>query len=84
MHSSISIANEYVSECVVAGILLFSMSSGAENLTMSPDVTVFVVMFSLMSSEIFAIPKSQICGSPLPARGQSLFCESDTNVELTS
>jgi len=64
IHSSISIANEYVSECVVADILLFSMSSGAAYLTISPDVTVFDVKFSLISSEIVAIPKSQICGSP--------------------
>ena len=84
MHSSISIANEYVSECVVAEILLFSMSSGAEYLTISPDATVFEVRFSLTSSEIFAIPKSQICGSPLPVRGQLLFCEPDVNMELTS
>ena len=64
-HSSISIANEYVSECVVAGTLLFSISSGAEYLTTSPDDIVFEVAFSFISSEILAIPKSQICASPL-------------------
>ena len=70
MHSSTSIAYEYVSECVVAETLLFSMSSGAEYLTTSPDDTVFEVAFSLISSEILAIPKSQICGSPLLVCGQ--------------
>jgi hypothetical protein len=84
MHSSISIANEYVSEYVVADILLFSMSSGAEYLTISPDVTVFEVKFSLISSEILAIPKSQICASPLSVHGQPLSRKSDVNVELTS
>jgi len=64
MHSSINIANEYVSECVVAGTSLVSMSSGAEYLTTSPDDTVFEVAFLLISSEILAIPKSQTCGSP--------------------
>ena len=69
MHSRISIANEYVSESFVPGMLFFSMSSGAEYLTVSPD-TVFEVVLSLLSSTIFAIPKSQIRGSPLPIYGQ--------------
>jgi len=64
-HSSISIANEYVSEGVVAEALLFSTSSGAEYLTTSPDDTVFEIECSLISSTIFVIPKSQICGTPL-------------------
>ena len=73
-----------MSECVVGEMLLFSMSSGAEYLTISPDVTVFEVKFPSISSEIFAIPKSQICASPLPMRGQPIFCESGVSVELTS
>jgi len=60
------------------------MSSGAAYLTISPDVTVFEVKFSLISSEILAISKSQICGSPLPVRSQPLSRESDVNMELTS
>ena len=84
MHSRISIANEYVSECVVGEALLSSMSSGAAYLTICPDVTVFVTKFSLIASEILAISKSQICGSPLPVRGQPLSRESDVNMELTS
>lgn len=64
MHSSTSIANEYVSESVVAWTPKRSMSSGAEYLTKSPD-TVFDIVFSAASSMIAAIPKSHICGSPL-------------------
>jgi len=66
MHSSINIANEYVSECIVAEARLSLMSSGAEYLTVTPDDTVFEIVLSLASSTIFAIPKSQICGLPLP------------------
>jgi len=77
IHSSISIANEYASEYVVAGALLFSISSGAEYLTISPDDIVLDVAFSLTSSEIFAIPKSQICGSPLQVRSQRPSYESN-------
>jgi len=84
MHSSISIANEYVSECIVAGTLLSSMSSGAEYLTTSPDDTVFEIVVSLISSTILAIPKSQICGSPLPMCGQSTFRGPDASAEFTS
>ena len=65
MHSSISIANEYVSECVVAKTVLFSMTSGAAYLTIAADDTVFEIVFSFISSMILDIPKSQICGSPL-------------------
>ena len=64
MHSSINIANEYVSECVVAGTPPPSMSSMAEYLTTSPDDTVFEIVFSVISSTILAIAKSQISGSP--------------------
>lgn len=46
------------------------MSSMAEYLTTSPDETVFEIVFSVISSTIFAIAKSQISGSPLPAYGQ--------------
>ena len=84
MHSSIIIANEYVSEWVVAGALLSSMSSMAEYLTMSPDDTVFTVVFSVISSTIFAILKSQINGSPLQRRGQPVVGGSDVNMEFTS
>ena len=66
MHSSISNANEYVSDCIVAGMSAVSMSSGAEYLTKPPDDTVFETEFTLISPEIPAIPKSQSCGSPLP------------------
>ena len=51
------------------------MSSGAEYLTTSPDGIVFGVPLSLNSSEILAIPKSQICGSPFPVGDQPLFYE---------
>jgi hypothetical protein len=60
MHSSISTADEYASERVVAEILLLPKSSGAEYLTKPPSV----------SSEILVIPKPQICGSPLQVCGQ--------------
>jgi len=70
MHSRISIANENVSELVFAVSSPFLRSSGAEYLTKSPDDTVFEIVLSLTSSTIFAIPKSQICGSPLPVCGQ--------------
>jgi len=68
MHSSTSIANEYVSECVVADTLLPSMSSMAKYLTGPPDDIVFEIVFSV-SSTIFAIAKSQTSGSPLPVCG---------------
>jgi hypothetical protein len=75
-HSSISIANEYVSECVVAQKSLFSISSGAAYLTIAADDNVLEIVFSLGSSTVIpAIPKSQICGSPLSARVQLLFRE---------
>ena len=80
MHSSISIANEYVSEQVVGRKwvsgwvtvkrFMSPRSSGAEYLTPSPDDTAFGPVLSVISSTIFAIPKSQISGSPLPACGQ--------------
>ena len=62
MHSSISIANEYVSEAFewTAPWLKNSM---AVYLKTSPDIPV-EVRFGLTSSEITAIPKSQICGLP--------------------
>jgi len=40
------------------------MSSMAEYLTTSPDDTVFEIVFSVISSTILAIAKSQISGSP--------------------
>ena len=71
MHSSISIPNEYVSEAIV-GTVSPSKSSGAEYLTGFPvPVPVAVVdMLPSTSSDILAIPKSQICGSPLVLCGQ--------------
>ena len=60
------------------------MSSGAENLITSPGDTVFEIVVSLISSTIFAIPKSQISGSPLPACDQSTFRGSDMSAEFTS
>ena len=68
IHSSISSANEYVSECLVMKKLLCSMSSGAAYLTFVAGDIVFDTVFSWVSWKIFAIPKSQICGSPLPVR----------------
>ena len=73
MHSNISIANEYVSERAVAGNLLSLMSSGAACLTIVVEDTVFDTVLSWVSWMIFAIPKSQICGSPLPIHSQLLF-----------
>ena len=68
-HSNINIANEYESELSVGSMLLFWMSSGAEYLIGSP-AAVMETESSLFSLMIFAIPKSQICGSPLPTYGQ--------------
>ena len=73
MHSSINIPNEHASEYVVGGRLMSWMSSGAEYLTKSPDDIVFEVTCSLISSEIFAIPKSQTSGSPLPVHDQPSY-----------
>ena len=84
MHSSISIANEYVSECFIAETLLLSMSSMAEYLTASPDAPVFVAALSVISSMILAIPKSQINGMTLPVCGQPVVREPDVNAERTS
>lgn len=84
VHSSINIANAYVSEHIVGVTLLFSRSSGAEYLTTSLDDTVLETVVSLLSSTMHAIPKSQICGSPFPARGHLLFRRWDSNVELTA
>ena len=55
------------------------MSSGAAYLTIAADDSVFEIVFSLGSSIIPAIPKSQICGSPLSAYSQLLFCERGRN-----
>jgi len=84
MHSRISIANENVSEWIVAERSPFLRSSGAEYLTKPPDATVIEIVLSLTSSTILAIPKSQTCGSPLPVCGQPLVCGSDVNVGFTS
>jgi hypothetical protein len=84
MHSSISIANEYVSEFAVGGTLVSSISSGAEYLATFPDDIVFEIELSLLSSPILAIPKSQICGSPLPLCSQLLFRRWVENEEFTS
>ena len=86
MHSSISMANEYVSEWVVGWRLLFSMSSGAAYLTIvAGDDTVPEFVYLFAPSITFAIPKSQICGSPLPFRGQlPKICGWGGDVEFTS
>ena len=84
IHSSISIANEYVSECFVAETLLPSISSMAEYLTASPDAPVVVTVLSVTSSMILAIPKSQINGMALPACGQPVVRKPDVNAERTS
>jgi len=84
IHSSISIANAYVSEWVVAEAPLFSMSSGARGLSESPGDTTHDSAFSVTSFTILAIPKSQICGMPLPDRGRLVVHEPDVNAELTS
>lgn len=82
MHSRINIANEYVSEWTVGGTLLFSRSSGAEYLTTSLEATVFETVVSLFSSTMVAIPKSQICASPLSTPGQCLFRRRNENVDV--
>ena len=84
IHSSISIANENVSECVVAGTMASPMCSVAIYLTSPPDVIVIVIAVLLTFSQILAIPKSQISGSPFPVCGQLLFYESGVNVGFTS
>ena len=73
MHSSISNANEYVSESIVGRAPFISMSSGAAYLTPSPDDTVPTVTFSLVSSVILAISKFQIRGC-----GPSSFVKTST------
>lgn len=60
IHSSIIIANEYVSDCLVVGALLTSMTSGAPYLTIASDGPDFETALLLASSTIPAIPKSQI------------------------
>ena len=74
MHSSISSANEYVSEDVVARKSLCSISSGAAYLISAADVFVCDTLPSHPRDlwKTFAIPKSQICGSPLPMYRQLL------------
>ena len=84
MHSSINIANEYVSEFAVGETTLPSRISMAERLTESPDDTVLETVFSMVSSTIIVIVKSQISASPLPECGQSAARGSDLNVEFTS
>lgn len=84
IHSSITIAIEYMSECIITGTMPPSMSSVAEYLTTSPDDAVFDILFSVISSTIFAIQKSQIRGSPLPECGEPVVCGSSVNVEFTS
>jgi hypothetical protein len=70
-HSSINIANEYVSEDTVRVQQLSLMSSGAAYRTILAPDDVFLLL--LASSTISAIPKSQNCGSPLSLRGQLPF-----------
>ena len=60
IHSSISSANEYVSEDIVARKSLCSISSGAAYLTSVAVDFVFETVFSWDLWKIFAIPKSQI------------------------
>ena len=83
MHSSISSANEYVSEDIVARKSLCSMSSGAIYLTFA---TGDIVKLSVSRDpwKTFAIPKSQICGSPYPAYRQLLFIGGETVFHLFS
>ena len=80
IHSSISNANEYVSEDVVAGKLLCSMSSGAAYLTSAAGDLVCDTVSSLSrdSWKTLASPKSQICGSPYPVYCQPLFIGGET------
>lgn len=66
IHSTISIANEYVSDSFVAEVSVASRSSGAANLTKSPDVIDLEDVVPLMMPEIVAISKSQTSGLPLP------------------
>ena len=75
MNSSISSANEYVSEDVVARKSLCSMSSGAAYLTSAAGDLVCDTVSSLSPDlwKAFAIPKSQICGSPFPVHRKLLF-----------
>ena len=67
IHSSISSANEYVSEYVVMGKSFCLMSSGAAYLIIVADDTVFDTVVSWVSWMILAIPKSQIWGSSFQA-----------------
>ena len=72
IHSSISIANENVSEWVVMEPSLCSISSGAAYLVTVNDLVFDRVTSSLsLAITIPAIPKSHICGSPLRVYGQS-------------
>ena len=75
MHSSISSANEYVSEDFVARKSLCSISSGAAYLTSAAGDFVCDTVLSPPRDpwKTFAIPKSQICGSPCPVYRQLLF-----------
>ena len=70
VHSSISIANGYVSECFVAETPLVSTSSGVPCLALSLDDIVFGVTLSLISSEAFIIPKPRTSSSSLPVHDQ--------------
>jgi len=84
MHSSVNIANEYVSECAVGESPPFSRSSGAENLTSLDDIAPDIES-SVMPSTTLAIPKSQIWGLPSPAMGdQPVVYGLDVTAELTS
>ena len=69
-HSSISSANEYVSEDIVAGKSLCMMTSGAAYRTSTAGdfVDENLSLWDLWNT--FAIPKSQICGSPFP-----IYCQ---------
>ena len=60
IHSSISSANEYVSEDIVARKSLCSISSGAAYLTSIAVDFDFETVFSWDLWKTFAIPKSQI------------------------
>jgi len=56
----------------------------AERLTAPPDDTVLETVFSVVSSGIIVIVKSQISASSLPEYGQSAVRGSEMKVEFTS
>jgi len=56
----------------------------AERLTESPDDIVLEIVFSMISSPIIVMAKSQISALPLPVCGESAVRSSDMNVKFTS